>query len=169
MCPGELLADFYQDLDPVGGPEDLVLLGRRTADADLAARTGAHQGAGDGRQSQAEGIARVIVDEPEQIGGGRLPVADLGPEPAAFQFVGERGQGHDLARAAAAGEAFVDAGAVGLADSGMQQGGRVHERGVDLPSGGRVVGLVGEEQVHTAGGLLRTVVGHVGFLLQSGH
>ncbi|CAM5293674.1 hypothetical protein STENM327S_03647 [Streptomyces tendae] len=119
------MPNFDQDLNPFGGPEDLVILGRRTVDADLAARVGAHQGADDGRQSQAEGVAPVVVIELEQIRGDRLPVADLGPESATVQFVGERGQGHDLARASAAGEAFADAGAVGVADPGMQQGGCV--------------------------------------------
>ncbi|GHC33837.1 hypothetical protein GCM10010348_71000 [Streptomyces anthocyanicus] len=89
-----------------------------------------------------------VVNELEQIRGAPSPVADLGPEHAIVEFVGKHGQGHDLARVAATGEAFVDACAVGLADSGVQQGGCGHERGVDLSSGGRTVGLVGEEQVH---------------------
>jgi hypothetical protein len=43
------------------------------------------------------------VDEVKEVCGHRCPVADPGPERAAVQFVGERGQGNDLARAPAAG------------------------------------------------------------------
>ncbi|MGW0633245.1 hypothetical protein [Streptomyces sp. NPDC002758] len=116
-------ADLGEDLDPVGGPVGLIPPGRRVVGPHLAVRAGAHQGTGNVRQAQAEGVAFLITDELEQVRSDRLPVADLRPERTAAQFVGERGQRHDLARPAAAGEAVVDARAVGLSYTRVQQGG----------------------------------------------
>ncbi|MGW9028374.1 hypothetical protein ACWGQ5_30335 [Streptomyces sp. NPDC055722] len=158
-------ADLDEDLDAVGRPVHLIPPHRRVIGTHLTVGTGAHQGTGDVRQAQAEGIAFLITDELEQVRNDHLPVADLRPERTAAQFMGERGQRHDLARQAAAGEAVVDERAVGLSYTRVQQGGCGHERGVDLLSAGRIIRLVGEQQIHLAGGLLGTALGHVRFLL----
>ncbi|MER5199756.1 hypothetical protein ACWD3J_41395 [Streptomyces sp. NPDC002755] len=115
---------------------------------------------------QAEGIALPVPDELEQVRGDLLPVADLRPACAAVQFIGERGQRHDLSRMAAGDETVVDAGTVRLPDTGVQQASCGHKRGVDLTGRGRIAGLVREAQVHLAGVLLGTVLGHVRFLLR---
>ncbi|GAA0611539.1 hypothetical protein GCM10010394_46680 [Streptomyces crystallinus] len=84
-------------------------------------RAGAHQGAGDVRQAQAEGVATVVADELQQVFGGCLPVSDLWPASACVEFVGERGQRHDLARPTAVDEAVMDAGAVGCRTRGCSR------------------------------------------------
>ena len=89
----------------------------------------------------------MVADELQQVFGDRLPVSNLRPALASVQFVGERGQRHDLARPAAADQAVVDAGAVGLPYAGVEQGGRGHDGRVDLLGGGRVVGLVRKQEI----------------------
>jgi len=49
----------------------------------------------------------MVANELQQVFGGCLPISDLRPARASVQFVGERGQRHDLAGPTAVDEAVV--------------------------------------------------------------